>query len=279
MKGSDFMYVVTMGKYFSEHSSWETAYDNAKKAQSIHFEPCQISMQRTSTVLWDSSDCPELQEYERFSRDEWESFDKCNVKKEPNPSVYFDIDGTLGYWYQNARGFVYPDEVLDPDKHYFRTIEPHPFMIDVAKTLHEKGYDVCVISAADRYTIKDKWDWLHEHCSFIPAENIFFCPLGADKNNFVKGNAEYSILVDDYKKNLKQWKGIPVKAINTINSPDETMKNIMGKNGDAVFEQFGSDNWLYKDLLDKAVADIASLLNSIQKEEVIKSKQKNDISR
>lgn len=228
------MYVVTMGKYFSEHSSWEKAYEEAKKAQSIHFEPCRISLKRSNTVLWDSSDCAVLNDYESFSREEWDSFERCGAKKGNNPSVYFDIDGTLGYWYQNARGFVYPDEVLDPNKHYFRTIEPHHFMIDVARTLHEKGYDVCVISAADRYTIKDKWDWLSEHCSFIPPENIFFCPLGADKNNFVKGNAEYSILIDDYKENLKQWKGIPVKAINTINSPDANMTNIMGKSGDAI---------------------------------------------
>lgn len=273
------MYVVTMGKYFSEHSSWEKAYEEAKKAQSIHFEPCRISLKRSNTVLWDSSDCAVLNAYESFSREEWESFERCGAKKENKPSVYFDIDGTLGYWYQNARGFVYPDEVLDPNKHYFRTIEPHPFMIDVARTLHEKGYDVCVISAADRYTIKDKWDWLSEHCSFIPPENIFFCPLGADKNNFVKGNAEYSILIDDYKENLKQWKGIPVKAINTINSPDANMTNIMGKSGDALFEQFGAENFLYKNLLEKSVSDITSLLNSIQKEIGGKSKQKNDISR
>ena len=67
--------------------------------------------------------------------------------------------------------------------------------------------------------------------------------------DFVKGNAEYSILIDDYKENLKQWKGIPVKAINTINSPDANMTNIMGKSGDAIFEQFGAENFLYKDLL------------------------------
>ena len=95
----------------------------------------------------------------------------------------------------------------------------------------------------------------------------------------MKGNAEYSILIDDYKENLKQWKGIPVKAINTINSPDANMTNIMGKSGDAIFEQFGEKNILYKNLLEKSVSDITSLLNSIQKEIGGKSKQKNDISR
>lgn len=268
------MYILTAGKYYSEHSSWESAYDKAKKASDVNFTPCKISLYRTETVLWDSEDCDELKRYEQFSRDEWETFEVANHTPTTTPSIYFDIDGTLGYWYQNARGFVYPDEVLDPSQHYFRTIEPHPFMIDVAKQLVEKGYDVCVISAADRYTIKDKWEWLEEHCPFIPQENIFFSPLGADKNYFVKGNAHISLLIDDYKKNLKSWQGIPVKAVNTINSEDKGMLNILGKTGDELYNLYGKDDYRYKDLLNQTIASLERKIRTLEKDKQIENAER-----
>jgi len=179
-------------------------------------------------VVWSSKDAPELKAYLKYDKEQWANLATTNVPCSNKPSIYFDIDGTLGYWYQNTRGFAYPDQVLDPHYHYFKDIEPHEFMIELARNLCVKGYDVCVISSAEKDTIRDKWEWLDNNCPFIDKKNIFFSPLGADKNNFIKGNAEISVLIDDYKVNLEKWKGTPIKAINSINSVDSKMFCIEG---------------------------------------------------
>lgn len=179
-------------------------------------------------ILWSKNDCDELKDYLQYDKEQWSNISQRTKTASNKPSIYFDIDGTLGYWYQDTRGYVYPDQVLDPHYHYFKDIEPHPFMVDLAKKLCDAGYDVCIISSADRDTIRDKWEWLDKNCPFLNKGNIFFCPLGADKTQFIKGNAEISLLIDDYKGNLSQWKGIPIKAINSINSADENMFCIEG---------------------------------------------------
>lgn len=173
--------------------------------------------EQTDLVVWSTDDAPELKRYEEYTHDEWHTILHGHHPKCYNPSVYFDIDGTLGYWYPDGRGYTL-DQILDPTTHYFRDIEPHPLMIDLAKMLYNRGLDVCIISAAGKDTIRDKWEWIDKYLPFIPKGNICFSPLGADKNNYVKGNAEYSILIDDYWVNLDNWKGISIKAINTVNS-------------------------------------------------------------
>lgn len=181
-------------------------------------------------ILWRSDDNKTLAAYMQYSQEGWsqettgESLDY--VKKSHRPSVYFDIDGTLGMWYADGRGLSSLEEIIDPRNHYFRDIEPHPAMIMLAEQLQEQGYDVCILSAADRGTIRDKMEWIGEHLPFVPQENIFFSPLGADKSEFVKGNADISVLIDDYPKNLSEWKGTAIKAINTVNSHQDVYPEI-----------------------------------------------------
>lgn len=137
------------------------------------------------------------------------------------PSVYFDLDGTCAKWYKDGRGLIYPEQILDPRYHYYRNLEPHPFTIEMAKLLQGQGADVCIISAADISCVYDKIKWVEENMPFIKLENIFFCPIGADKTAYIKHNAEKSVLVDDYNKNLIEWQqagGFSAKLVNTVNS-------------------------------------------------------------
>lgn len=146
--------------------------------------------------------------------------------KSDKPSIYFDIDGTLGKWYADSRGYESLSQILNPYFHYFLDIEEHKYMIELARQMQDQGFDVCIVSAADRDTIRDKAKWVDQNLPFIPKENVFFAPLGADKTHFVKGNAEISVLIDDYNKNLNQWKGHAIKAINTVNSHQEKYPEI-----------------------------------------------------
>lgn len=152
-----------------------------------------------------------------YTKAEWERLGSFTQTVSDKPSVYFDIDGTLGKW----NGKATMEEIFDLSNHYFAKIEPDDLAINLAMQLHEDGVDVCIISAADLLTIPDKYDWIKEHLPFIEDENIFFAPIGADKTQFIKGNADISVLIDDYNPNLYAWKeagGHSVKYLNGINS-------------------------------------------------------------
>lgn len=201
-----------------------------------------ITLRRSSddTVLWDKDDCDELKEYLKYDKEQWSVLSSRTVSNlSDKPSIYFDMDGTLAYWYRDTKGMVYPDQVLDPNYHYFRDLEPHEFMVDFALNLKNAGYDVCIISSADKDTIRDKWEWLDNNCPFIEKENRFFAPLGADKTEFIKGNADKSIIIDDYEPNLnmEKWRTV-MKAINSINSVNPKLFCIEGYSAEIC-----RDNW------------------------------------
>lgn len=163
---------------------------------------------------------------------------------------YFDIDGTLGRWYKDGRGYSL-EEIIAEETHYFRDIEEHPMMIMLAKTLDEMGHTVCVLSASAESTKEDKRYWVREHLPFVKEENIFFAPLKDGEHGNVKKSdyvidAENSVLIDDWWVNLKEWSGKAVKAINSINSHQDeyyeidlskteenylAMKELIEKNG------------------------------------------------
>ena len=182
------------------------------------------------TVSMSSKDSPVLiDRFLKASSEEWKlqtDHGGMHGEHSDKPSVYFDIDGTLGKWYADGRGYSSLEEIIDPENHYFRDIEPHPFMVQLAQHLQEEGYDVCVISAADRDTIRDKMEWVQKNLPFVPEENVFFSPLGADKTKFIKDNAEISVLIDDYNVNLEAWTGKAIKAINTVNSHQDKYAEI-----------------------------------------------------
>ncbi|MCD7741513.1 MAG: hypothetical protein LUI06_04855 [Ruminococcus sp.] len=212
-------------------------------------------------VMYSPNDDKELITYEKYTYEDWKTAVKGHHSARDSPSVYFDIDGTLGYWYKDGRGLPL-EEILNPKNHYFRDIEPHPMMIELAKALHNSGTDVCIISAADRDTFRDKWEWINKHLPFIPKENICFAPLGVDKSKFVKGNAAHSILIDDYNVNLDKWCGKAIKAINFVNSHQLKYQEIDFTKS----EQLLRDNptWTTKDFKKEIIAARDFVLEEIK---------------
>ena len=241
----------------AERDFLRTAIDVAERRQRVYHETYGVFRTSDDFEMYSTGDSPELKKYLSHTGDEWKSLDGINRDTQEKPSVYFDIDGTLGYWYEDRRGMSYPEEVLDPKNHYFRNIAPHSFMIELANTLQERGADVCIMSAADRDTIRDKWEWIQEHMPFVKEENIFFCPIGADKTEFVKGNAERSVLVDDYPKNLREWSGYAVKAINSVNTHQDIFPEI-----DGIRAETSGDEKTWNAVLCGAVSDIEALLDA-----------------
>lgn len=126
--------------------------------------------------------------------------------------IYFDMDGVLARFNKNAT----MEEVFSEG--YFRTLPPIQGMVDFAKDLHFRGFEVFILSKSCYSAIQEKIDWLSEFTPFIIPDKFVFVPLNANKANFVNID-ERSILIDDYNPNLRDWSGFAIKCITDINNP------------------------------------------------------------
>lgn len=217
-----------------ENETYEEAFKVYQEFESENIfehliDNIQIIRASDGFVMYDTAHDWILKEYEVLSNSTWSELDHKYSKRifdSHKSSVYFDVDGTLAYWHKDGKGLSYPEEILDPKNHYYRELEPHNFMIDLAKKLHDEGVDVCILSATDRNCFSDRWEWIDKYLPFIPKNNIILCPVGANKSHFCKCNSEQSILIDDYEKNLEDWKGLPIKSLNSVNSPSVKFNTI-----------------------------------------------------
>ncbi len=83
---------------------------------------------------------------------------------------------------------------------FFRTAPVMPGSQEVIKALMEK-YEVFIVSAAMEFpqSLREKLEWLHEHFPFISWHNIVLCGS--------KTIVNADIMIDDYDKNLRHFKG------------------------------------------------------------------------
>lgn len=131
--------------------------------------------------------------------------------------VYFDMDGVLAKWNENAS----VEETQVPG--YFIAREPEQNVIRLVRFLKDHGLDVRILSAVypNEFAEKEKKEWLEKNgLGNIPA---VFVPYGADKYSYIDQSVlsdGAAILIDDFKKNLEEWKrhgGIAIKFYNGIN--------------------------------------------------------------
>lgn len=131
--------------------------------------------------------------------------------------IYFDMDGVLAKWNE----FASVEETQVPG--YFLAREPEPHAIVLVRFLKKIGLDVRILSAVypNGFAEKEKKAWLESHdLSDIP---VVFVPYGADKYSYIDKSVlsdGMAILIDDFKKNLLEWRGhggIAIKFYNGIN--------------------------------------------------------------
>lgn len=202
----------------------------------------------------------------------WISDETCfyRTAKSTQPTVYIDMDGTLFYWYPDGKGFAYPEEILDPEVHYYRDLEAHEYTIRLARRLCDEGMDVCILSAADYRTIPDKMACCQKYLPFIPKENIFFCPIGAEKGAYGRRNAPISALIDDYHKNLdsfEKWGGIAIKLVTEQNSADSSRFQLLCLDRERDMANIDKDRERVQDVLltDENLLEEASLVDKSKK--------------
>ena len=164
-------------------------------------------------------------------------------------TFWFDMDGVLAIYERNAYIKNYKQGeciektpiYLQPEKHYYRTVQPDVKMIEVVKLLQYKSaHSVRIITNVSPdelirpIQVEDKLDWLHKYCPFITTEQFFWTTstkservLEITKNQLITDCVNLKldtsqILIDDFNKNLLNWQnagGTAIKYINGLNDP------------------------------------------------------------
>lgn len=169
--------------------------------------------------------------WENFSEKVWDNIDISNDKEikyikniyntNTNfPVIYVDMDGTLFQW-NRMKSKEYPDGVTSEmvfTKGYFGNLKPNEGILNLVKTLYDKGYNIRIASKAKHFAINEKYESLLEYAPFIKKEDVFFIPLNANKSDFLPNIKSNDILIDDYNPNLEDFNGIPIKCVTEMNS-------------------------------------------------------------
>lgn len=143
--------------------------------------------------------------------------------------IFIDMDGVLAKF-----SHVSSEEQLY-EQGYFANLAPVPTVIDNVKQYMAEHTDseVHILSAYLKdspYALQEKNQWLDKYLPEIDAAHRIFCPCGEPKSQYIKhGIRDTDILLDDYTKNLLDWKaqgGIGVKLLNGINHTQGTWKGI-----------------------------------------------------
>ena len=139
------------------------------------------------------------------------------------------MDGVLAKWKNVSVEDTY-------ESGYFANLKEEACIVEAVKAMHEKGYNVTILSAVyqDGHAAKDKKKWLKKKgLGSIPR---IFVPYGEKKADHLEKEPEcISILVDDFSKNLREWNKagngfIGIKFLNGINGTKGTWAGYLVSN-------------------------------------------------
>lgn len=140
--------------------------------------------------------------------------------------LFFDMDGVLAQWVQDM-----PFEAVC-QKGYFLNLPPVNTVISAAEQLSnaDNGIEAYTLSAVldNGYALEEKVLWLSSHCPFIPKSHQLFVSCNTPKAYAVGGVTKNDYLIDDYTKNLTEWKKAGGSTIKLYNGVNGTRGNYYG---------------------------------------------------
>ena len=137
--------------------------------------------------------------------------------------IYCDMDGVLADFDKVPNAVArYKNE-----ESFFFNLEPIETNINAIKQLIKKGYQVKILSKSPHEKADyDKRLWLEKYLPQIKIENIIFARPHETKISFVnKFEKSFSLLLDDYEKNIQEWRNENGIAL-TI-TKENTIENII----------------------------------------------------
>lgn len=145
-----------------------------------------------------------------------------------NRRIFIDMDGTLARWKEASK----TDELYEQG--YYYNLEPNQKLIDDIKEMIWKGEDIYILSSFlndSKYALNEKNQWLDKYLPDLIKEKRIFAKYGDNKSGYIKnGISSTDYLIDDYTKNLIEWKasgGTGIKYLNGINHTKGTWKGLM----------------------------------------------------
>lgn len=144
-------------------------------------------------------------------------------------TVYFDMDGVLANFDKAVQEMGGIDNLpwLN-SKGFFRKLQPIGTPNDTIQLLQGLGYNVYILSkvevrdVAGQQRAIDKVNWCKEHLPSLPSENVIIVPYHENKVDYLKSDIRTSVLLDDYKENLKEWHNLGGYAVKFGNKFKET---------------------------------------------------------
>lgn len=152
--------------------------------------------------------------------------------------LFLDLDGTLAKFNSKKNAL----KRFDNEKGFFSSLKPYK-NIEIINELATSGLvEVFIISATpNEQADLDKMTWINQYLNQVKKENICFCRLNENKAKVIQNKLNIiidnnCILLDDYTKNLIEWKnlnGIGIKRLTSLanNSrkiwKDYSIKNLL----------------------------------------------------
>jgi 5'(3')-deoxyribonucleotidase len=142
--------------------------------------------------------------------------------------LFLDLDGTLAKFNSKKNAL----KRFDNEKGFFSSLKPYK-NIEVINELATCGnVEVYVISATpNEQADQDKMIWIKTYLKQIKQENICFCRLNENKAKVIKDKLNIEIdkeciLLDDYTKNLIEWKNLNGIGIKRLTSKADNSRKI-----------------------------------------------------
>lgn len=143
------------------------------------------------------------------------------------PRLFVDMDGTLARFHDEVK---YLERMYEPG--FFRDLQPFRGAVETIKEYMRQYPDaeVFILSSAipgnPPGCVQQKQAWLDKYLPEIDHEHRLFPEMGTDKSAVIPGGIRATdVLLDDYNKNLEEWRqagGVSIKFVNNIN--DKALK-------------------------------------------------------
>lgn len=135
--------------------------------------------------------------------------------------LFLDLDGTLAKFNSKKNAL----QRFNNEKGFFANLKPYKYIEEINKIATSGNVEVYIISATpNEQADLDKMTWIKTYLKDIKQENICFCRLNENKAKVINNKLNITIdkeciLLDDYTKNLIEWKnlnGIGIKRLTSL---------------------------------------------------------------